>query len=114
MKKVLVIAGCDRRGTAYGVFTLSEAIGVSPLYWWADVPTKRKSQLYVEHINYVSQAPSVQYRGIFINDEGWGITPWAGRTFDKELGDIGPKCILLRALLISIPRISWWQIVMEL
>lgn len=91
VKKVLVIAGCDRRGTAYGVFTLSEAIGVSPLYWWADVPTKRKSQLYVEHINYVSQAPSVQYRGIFINDEGWGITPWAGRTFDKELGDIGPK-----------------------
>lgn len=64
---------------------------MSPLYWWADVPTKRKSQLYVEHINYVSQAPSVQYRGIFINDEGWGITPWAGRTFDKELGDIGPK-----------------------
>ena len=91
VKKVLVIAGCDRRGTAYGVFTLSEAIGVSPFYWWADVPTKRKSQLYVEHINYVSQAPSVQYRGIFINDEGWGITPWAGRTFDKELGDIGPK-----------------------
>jgi len=91
VKKVLVIAGCDRRGTAYGVFTLSEAIGVSPLYWWADVPTKRKSQLYIEDINYVSQAPSVQYRGIFINDEGWGITPWAGKTFDKELGDIGPK-----------------------
>lgn len=91
VKKVLVIAGCDRRGTAYGVFTLSEAIGVSPLYWWADVPTKRKSQLYIENINYVSQAPSVQYRGIFINDEGWGITPWAGKTFDKELGDIGPK-----------------------
>ncbi len=92
VKKVLVIAGCDRRGTAYGVFTLSEAIGrVSPLYWLADVPTKRKSQLYIENINYVSQDPSVQYRGIFINDEGWGITPWAGKTFDKELGDIGPK-----------------------
>ena len=91
VKKVLVIAGCDRRGTAYGVFTLSEAMGVSPLYWWADVPVKKKSQLYVESVNYTSQAPSVQYRGIFINDEGWGITPWAGKTFDKELGDIGPK-----------------------
>ena len=51
VKKVLVIAGCDRRGTAYGVFTLSEAMGVSPLYWWADVPVKKKSQLYVESVN---------------------------------------------------------------
>ena len=66
VKKVLVIAGCDRRGTAYGVFTLSEAMGVSPLYWWADVPVKKKSQLYVESVNYTSQAPSVQYRGCLL------------------------------------------------
>ena len=91
VKKALVIAGCDRRGTAYGVFSLSEAIGVTPLYWWSDVPVKKSSHLYVSDINYASKAPSVQYRGIFINDEGWGITPWAGKTFDKELGDIGPK-----------------------
>ncbi len=87
----LVIAGCDRRGTAYGMLEISEAIGVSPLYWWADVPVKRKSSVYLSTIDYVSKRPSVKYRGIFINDEGWGITPWAAGTYDPELGDIGPK-----------------------
>ena len=91
VKRALVVAGCDRRGTAYGTFTLSEAIGVSPLYWWADVPVKHQNALYIEALNYCSKAPSVKYRGIFINDEGWGITPWAAKTFDPELGDIGPK-----------------------
>lgn len=89
--RALVIAGCDRRGTAYGAFALSEAMGVSPLYWWADVPVKRQDALYVGQLDYASKAPSIKYRGIFINDEGWGITPWASKTFDKELGDIGPK-----------------------
>lgn len=87
----LVIAGCDRRGTAYGAFALSEAIGVSPLYWWADVPVRQRKNLWVESLAYASKAPTVKYRGIFINDEGWGITPWAAKTFDKDLGDIGPK-----------------------
>lgn len=90
-KKALVIAGCDRRGTAYGTFALSEAIGVDPLYWWADVPVKQKKTLYVHTTRYVSKAPSVKYRGIFINDEGWGIQPWATNTFDKEVGNMGPK-----------------------
>lgn len=89
--RALVVVGCDRRGTAYGAFALSEAMGVSPLYWWADVPVKRKKNVYVKALDYTSKAPSVKYRGIFINDEGWGITPWASKTFDKELGDIGPK-----------------------
>ena len=89
--RALVVVGCDRRGTAYGTFSLSEAMGVSPLYWWADVPVKRKKNVYVKALDYTSKAPSVKYRGIFINDEGWGITPWASKTFDKELGDIGPK-----------------------
>lgn len=87
----LVIAGCDRRGTVYGTFALSEAMGVSPLYWWSDVPVKKQTALYVGTMEYVSKAPTVKYRGIFINDEGWGITPWAAKTFDPELGDIGPK-----------------------
>jgi len=89
--KALVIAGCDRRGTAYGTFALSEAIGVSPLYWWADVPVIKQNALYLQTTEYTSKAPTVKYRGIFINDEGWGITPWAAKTFDPELGDIGPK-----------------------
>ena len=89
--RALVIAGSDRRGTSYGIFTVSEAMGVSPLYWWADVPVKKKRSIYLDTEEYVSLSPSVKYRGIFINDEGWGITPWAGKTYDKELGDIGPK-----------------------
>jgi hypothetical protein len=89
--RALVIVGCDRRGTAYGTFALSEAMGVSPLYWWSDVPVKRQNALYLATSEYVSKAPTVKYRGIFINDEGWGITPWAAKTFDPELGDIGPK-----------------------
>lgn len=89
--RALVIVGSDRRGTAYGAFALSEAMGVSPLYWWSDVPVQRQSALYLETLDYTSKAPSIKYRGIFINDEGWGITPWAAKTFDPELGDIGPK-----------------------
>lgn len=90
--KALVIAGSDRRGTAYGILSLSEAIGVSPWYWWADVPAKKKANaLYVAPLNYISKAPSVKYRGIFLNDEGWGLFPWASKTDDPALGDIGPK-----------------------
>lgn len=89
--KALIIAGCDRRGTAFGVFSISEAIGISPLYWWADVPVKKQSALYLQPISYVSKAPSVKYRGIFINDEGWGFRPWAAETWEPEVGNAGPK-----------------------
>lgn len=89
--KALIITGCDRRGTAYGVFSISEAMGVSPLYWWADVPVRKQNDLYLAITDYSSKAPSVKYRGIFINDEGWGITPWAAKKFEKEIGNIGPK-----------------------
>ena len=86
----LFIIGSDRRGTAYGVFTLSEAMGVSPWYWWADVPVTRREALYVD-ADYTSAPPSVKYRGIFINDEDWGLKPWASKNYEKELGDIGPR-----------------------
>ena len=89
--RALVIVGCDRRGTAYGVFAISEAMGVSPLYWWSDIPVKKSKSLFLQTSEYISKAPSVKYRGLFINDEGWGITPWAKKTYDPELGDIGPK-----------------------
>jgi len=91
VKKALVIAGSDRRATAYGLLSLSEAIGVSPFYWWADVPVKTSRQLYIDAVDYVSKAPSVKYRGIFINDEGWGFGPWAANNYEKELGAIGPR-----------------------
>ena len=88
--KALVIAGSDRRGTAYGVFSVSEAIGVSPWYWWADVPVVHQDKLFVK-AGYTSKTPSIKYRGIFINDEDWGMKPWSEKNFEKELGDIGPK-----------------------
>ncbi len=88
--EALVIAGTDRRGVAYGAFSISEKMGVSPFYWWADVPVKKQAAIYVK-ADYASQAPSVKYRGIFLNDEDWGLKPWASNTYEPEVGDIGPK-----------------------
>lgn len=89
--KVLVIVGSDRRGTAYGLLSLSEAIGVSPWYWWADVPVVKRNELCLHVTPFVSRSPSVKYRGVFINDEDWGLLPWARKTFEKERGNIGPR-----------------------
>jgi hypothetical protein len=89
--QALVIAGSDRRGTAFGVFELSEQIGVSPWYWWADVKPKHQENLIVKAGRYVIGEPAVKYRGIFINDEDWGIRPWASTTFDPKFGNIGPR-----------------------
>ncbi len=89
---VLAIIGSDRRGTAFGLTSLSEAIGVSPWYWWADVNPAHKEALYVEPIRFWQQEPSVQYRGIFINDERFGgWARWAEQHFEKETGKVGPK-----------------------
>ncbi|RVT72002.1 hypothetical protein EOD40_16440 [Flavobacterium sufflavum] len=91
VKQALVVAGSDRRGTAYGLFEISKQAGVSPWVWWADVkPTPRKS-LYVLPGTLVQKEPSVKYRGIFINDEDWGLNPWAAKNMDKDIKDIGPK-----------------------
>ena len=90
MDEALVIAGTDRRGVAYGAFTLSERMGVSPFYWWADVPVKKQAEVYLK-ADYASKKPSIKYRGIFLNDEDWGLKPWASQTLEPEVGDIGPK-----------------------
>lgn len=88
--QLLVIAGSDRRGTAYGIFHLSSLMGISPWVYWADVMPAKKTQLYIKG-RYVSKTPSVKYRGIFINDEDWGLFPWAKRNMDTDLRNIGPK-----------------------
>jgi len=90
IRKAVVIAGSDRRGAAYGLLDISEKIGVNPWYWWADVPVK-KGKAIMSAENFDSPAPSVKYRGIFINDEDWGLLPWATETFEPEEGSIGPK-----------------------
>ena len=89
--KALIVAGSDRRGASYGLFSLSEMAGVSPWYWWADVPVKKHKTLYVDAPTTVSKTPSVKYRGVFLNDEDWGLKPWAAKTFEKERGNIGPR-----------------------
>ena len=86
--QLLVIAGSDRRGTAFGLMTLSETIGVSPWYWWADVTPQHKKTIYVEPGTFVQGEPSVQYRGIFINDERFG--GWA-RWAELKHGKVGPE-----------------------
>lgn len=91
ISKAFVIAGSDARGTAYGVFTISEKLGVSPWYWWADVPVKKQRELVIAQDDHVSLTPSVKYRGIFINDEDWGLMPWASNTFEPEKKNIGPR-----------------------
>ena len=91
VKQALVIAGSDRRGTAYGLLSVSRAIGVSAWYWWADAPVTKRSRLCLQVDKMLSEEPSVKYRGIFINDEDWGLYRWSKQNFEKELGNFGPK-----------------------
>ncbi len=91
VKQALVIVGSDRRGTIYGIYQLSETIGVSPWYWWADVPVKKSNFVALRGDIFKQGPPAVKYRGIFLNDEDWGLRPWASKTFDPETGNIGPK-----------------------
>ena len=79
--RMLVIAGSDKRGTIYGVYDLSARIGVSPWYWWADVPPARHDALYVLPGRRTEGPPAVKYRGIFLNDEAPALSGWARATF---------------------------------
>ncbi len=88
----LFIVGSDIRGTVYGIFDVAERMGISPWKWWADVhPEKKESIVLNLPENGIEESPSVQYRGIFLNDEDWGLQPWAAKTFEPETNDIGPK-----------------------
>jgi len=79
--QALVIVGADKRGTTYGVYSLSEQIGVSPWYWWADVPVKKKSSLVVAKNTFAEEMPKVKYRGIFLNDEAPALTNWVTKNY---------------------------------
>lgn len=86
----IFVTGYDPRGAAYGALHISEKIGVSPWYWFADIPVKHHEKIEYSE-DFISKSPSIKYRGIFINDEDWGLKTWAERNYEKELGDIGPK-----------------------
>jgi hypothetical protein len=90
-RSVLLIAGSDRRGAIYGAVDLSRALGISPWAWWADVTPRKRVSIAIDDKLLVSREPSVRYRGIFLNDEDWGLQPWAARTYDPATGNIGPK-----------------------
>lgn len=77
----LVVAGSDKRGTIYGIYDISEKIGVSPWYYWADAPIKKSNELYVKAGKYIQDPPKVKYRGIFINDESPSFTGWCKARF---------------------------------
>ena len=77
----LIVAGSDKRGTIYGIYDISEKIGVSPWYFWADAPVKKSNSLFVKAGRYVQDSPKVKYRGIFINDESPSFTGWCNAKF---------------------------------
>lgn len=81
VKEALVIIGSDKRAAAYGAFELSRQMGVSPWYWWADVPVKKKTSMYIKRGSYTFKSPSVKYRGIFINDEAPAFSRWTKEKF---------------------------------
>jgi hypothetical protein len=87
----LLIAGSDPRGMVWGVVDLSREMGVSAWEWWADVAPRKVSRLSVAEDDLLSKEPSVRYRGIFLNDEDWGLEPWAAKTYDPKTGNIGPR-----------------------
>lgn len=91
-RSYLFIIGSDPRGAAYGVLELSRQLGVSPWVWWADVvPAKKMNVKFFS--DHKVHAPSVQYRGIFLNDEDWALMPWSSSNFEPTArrGAIGPK-----------------------
>jgi hypothetical protein len=79
--QALMITGSDRRGTAFGVFELSKQMGVSPWYWWADVPVQRHKEIYLRKDAWSFQQPAVRYRGFFINDEAPCLSGWTREKF---------------------------------
>jgi len=81
VEKALVIAGSDKRGTIYGIYDVSRNIGVSPWYYWADVPVVKQESVFVKNGRYVTDSPKVKYRGIFLNDEAPALSGWSKETF---------------------------------
>lgn len=98
LESALVIAGSDKRGTIYGIYELSAQIGVSPWYYWADVPVRQATQLYVKPGIYTQGEPKVKYRGIFLNDEAPALSGWSKATFGGFNADFYEKVfeLLLR------------------
>jgi hypothetical protein len=86
IESALVICGSDRRGTVFGIYDLSEQIGVSPWYFWADVSPLHRGSVYIKAGRYVQGEPAVRYRGIFLNDEYPDLTRWVREKYGNAPG----------------------------
>ena len=107
----LLVAGSDKRGTAYGVLELSRMLGVSPWEWWADVVPDKKQEFRIAAGFTKTDYPLVPYRGIFINDEDWGLMPWSYTNYDPSdvKGQIGPKThARIFELLLRLRANTFW------
>ena len=82
--KALVVVGSTKRGTIYGLYDLSEQIGVSPFYWFTDVPPKKQKEVYALATTKTTKEPTVQYRGFFINDEAPALTGWINENYPRS------------------------------
>lgn len=124
----LLVIGSDARGTAYGVMEISRKLGVSPWSWWADVVPLKKSTISLPVDFEDKQFPKVQFRGIFLNDEDWGLTPWSSKTYEpeakldagidpaktKKMATIGPKTYArIFELLLRLRANSIWPAMHE-
>lgn len=112
----LIVAGSDKHGTAYGILEISRLLGVSPWEWWADVTPEKKKLFKLSSKFQSLQAPSVEYRGIFINDEDWGLMPWSSRTYEpsKVKGEIGPRTNeRIFELLLRLRANTYWPAMHE-
>lgn len=107
----LIVAGSDSHGAAYGVLEISRRLGISPWEWWADSEPAVIDEFVLPEEYFDYQSPDVAYRGIFINDEDWGIMPWSGNTYEPECGygKIGPKTTSrIFELLLRLRANTYW------
>ena len=112
----LYIKGSDDHGLAYGILEVSRLLGVSPWEWWADAEPKQLKAFSLKEGYHNEQAPSVEYRGIFINDEDWGLMPWSGKTYEPSdiKGHIGPKTnARIFELLLRLRANTYWPAMHE-
>ena len=111
----LLVAGSDAHGTAYGIMELSRLIGVSPWEWWADVVPEKKTSFTLPADYQTTQSPSVEYRGIFINDEDWGLMPWSSKNYEPaDQQQIGPRTNRrIFELLLRLRANTYWPAMHE-
>ena len=112
----LVVAGSDSHGTAYGILEISRLLGVSPWEWWADVTPEKRETFRLSSKFRELQSPSVEYRGIFINDEDWGLMSWGNQTYEPSdvKGEIGPRTNeRIFELLLRLRANTYWPAMHE-